>query len=181
MSIYPSPKLDHNGNLNTIFNSSDYQNPLGEITIGQADGRYLKNSGSLATINDLTVAKLFKAKQTCDTVTKATFSANQEYDFSNGMVYSLVSDTTSVNSVSFINIPDLANQSYIFTFIFKPIQANSPYYINTNSILVNDIPTTLHGNQNVSLPQNYTYLVQQITIIYEENKNVFALTSVASY
>jgi hypothetical protein len=97
------------------------------------------------------------------------------------MVYSISSDATSVNSVSFINIPDLANQSYIFTFIFRPIQANSPYYIDTSRITVNDISITLHGNQNVSLPQNYTYLVQQITIIYGENGNAFALTSVSAY
>jgi hypothetical protein len=192
MSIYPSPKLDHNGNLNTIFNSTDYKNSSGEITIARGDARYLKkNSGTvnidklnvsdLATIEDLTVAKLFKAKQTSDTITTAIFSSNQVYDFSNnGMVYSIISDTTSVNSVSFINIPDLANQSYIFTFIFRPIQADSPYHIKTSSISVNDVSITLHGLQNISLPMNYTYLVQQITIIYGET-DLFALTSVASY
>jgi hypothetical protein len=97
------------------------------------------------------------------------------------MVYSILSDSTSVNSVSFKNIPDLANQSYIFTFIFRPIQANSPYYIDTSSITVNGNSITLHGSQNVSLPQNYTYLVQQITIIYGENGHTFSLTSVSAY
>jgi hypothetical protein len=193
MSIYPSPKLDHNGNLNTILNSIDYENSSGEITLARGDERYLKkNSGTLnidklivtdlATIEDLTVAKLFKAKQTSDALTTAIFSSNQVYDLSNnGMVYSISSDATSVNSVSFINIPDLANQSYIFTFLLKPSQADTPYYIDTSNITVNGDSVTLHGLQNISLPSNYTYLVQQITIIYEENGNTFALTSVSAY
>jgi hypothetical protein len=71
MSVYPSPKLDHNGNLNTIFNSTDFKTSS-EFTI--ARGVMLdickKNSGTididelnvsdLAAIQDLTVTKLFQ-------------------------------------------------------------------------------------------------------------------------
>jgi len=97
------------------------------------------------------------------------------------MVYSIISDTTSVDTVSFINILETENQSYIFTFIIKPSQTNSPYYIDTSSITVNNISITLHGLQNVVLPNNYTYLVQQISIIYRENNDIFASTSVTAY
>ena len=192
MSIYPPPK-QHNGYLNTIFNSTDYNNTYEQkgLSIIQADGRYLKNNGTnnfsqlnvsnLATIKNLNVEKLFKAKKSSDTLTTAIFTSNQVYDFANnGMVYYITSNNTTVNSVSFINIPDLANQSYIFTFIFKLSQADSPYYIKTSTISVNGVSVTLHGLQNISLPSNYTYLVQQITIIYGET-DLFALTSVASY
>ena len=127
------------------------------------------------------IPKLFKAKKSSDTLTNATFTSDQVYDFANnGMVYSITSNNTTINNVSFINIPDVPNQSYIFTFIFKLSQADSPYYIKTSTISVNGVSITLHGLQNISLPSNYTYLVQQITIIYGDN-GLFALTSVSSY
>jgi hypothetical protein len=174
MSKYLPPKLDHN--------RSDYQTSSGEITTAQADAKYLKNSGSLATITDLTVAKLFKAKETSDTVASAIFSSNQVYDFSNnGMVYSITADNSIVDSVSFINIPETLDQSYIFTYIIKPSQPNSPYYIDTSTITVNDFSITLYGHQNVVFPNNYTYLVQQITIIHRDKNDINALTSVSAY
>ena len=173
MSIYPPPK-QHNGYLNTIFNSTDYKNNE-TVNFSQL------NVSNLATIQNLNVEKLFKAKKSSDTLTTAIFTSDQVYDFANnGMVYSILSDNTTVNNVSFINIPDLANQSYIFTLIFKTSQINSPYYIKTSTISVNGVSVTLHGLQNISLPSNYTYLVQQITIIYGNN-DLFALTSISSY
>jgi hypothetical protein len=203
MSVYPKLKK-FNGYLNDTFNIIDYKISTNNSRgLSIADARYLQNSGQvvsggdtsfnnsviisglltvddLATISDLSVENLFKAKKSSDSLTAANFTSNQEYDFNNGMVYSIISDSTIVNDVSFINVPDVANQSYIFTFIFKPSPVDSPYYIKTSTTSVNDVSINLHGLQNISLPMTYTYFVQQITIIYGET-DLFALTSVAAY
>jgi hypothetical protein len=215
MSIYPSPK-NRNGTLNTIFNNSDYiQNPnAGGLTISQTNAKYLQISGvtssnatttflstvdvkalltvdnltvkTLATIDTLNVTKLLKSTQSSDTLTGEVFRADQIYNFTNGMVYSIISNNTVVNSVSFINIPTTLNQSYIFTFILQPSAVNSPYYIksSSNTVNVNGVSIPLYGLQNVSLPASYTYLVQQISIVYNlygSNPQFVALTSVSAY
>jgi hypothetical protein len=186
----------------------------GGLTVKQTDALYLKNSGvvvssantffngtlnvgalctvnnikvnTLATIESLNVLGLQKSKQTTDTLTSDVFRADQLYSFSNGMVYSIISDATTVNSVSFINIPTTINQSYIFTFILRPSAVNSPYYIkpSSNTIVVNSVSIPLYGLQNVTLPTNYTFLVQQISIIYNiysSSPQFIALTSVSGY
>jgi hypothetical protein len=215
MSIYPSPK-NRNGTLNTIFNNSDYiQNPnAGGLTISQTNAKYLQISGvtssnatttflstvdvkalltvdnltvkTLATIDTLNVTKLLKSTQSSDTLTAELFRSDQIYNFTNGMVYSIISNNTVVNSISFTNIPTTVNQSYIFTFILQPSAVNSPFYIksSSNTVNVNGVSIPLYGLQNVSLPANYTYLVQQITIIYNiygTNPQFVALTSVSAY
>jgi hypothetical protein len=141
---------------------------------------------NLGTFKDIVINGVLKSTQTSDTITSKVFIADQTYSFTNGMVYSLISDATVVNSVSFTNIPTTVNQSYIFTFILKPSTANSPYYIrpNTNNININGISIPLYGLQNASLPGNYTYLVQQILIIhnlYASSPQFIALTSISAY
>jgi hypothetical protein len=140
----------------------------------------------LAKFKNLTASGLLKSTQTTDIITAELFRIDQVYSFSNGMVYSLISDATAINSVSFINIPTTINQSYIFTFIIQPSVANNPYYIksNTNTININTVSIPLYGLQNVSLPANYTYLVQQISIIYNlyaTDPKFIALTSISAY
>jgi hypothetical protein len=139
----------------------------------------------LAKFKNLTASGLLKSTQTTDIITAELFRTDQVYSFSNGMVYTLISDDAVVNSVSFINVPTTTNQTYIFTFIMQPSVANSPYYIksNNNTINVNGSSIQLYGLQNVSLPTNYTFLVQQISIIYDVyyGKQFFALTSVSGY
>jgi hypothetical protein len=142
-------------------------------------------SSNLGTFKDLTVSTL-KAKNSSDTSTADFWRQDQVYSFSNGMVYSLISDGTAVNSVSFINIPTTVNQSYIFTFILQPSIVNSPYYIksNTNTININGVAIPLYGLQNITLPAKYTYLVQQISIIYNlyaTSPQFIALTSISAY
>ena len=139
-----------------------------------------------ARIDTLTVERLLKAKQYTDTLTAEVFRSEQVYSFTNGMVYSIISSNTTVNSVSFINIPTTTNQSYIFTFILRPSSVNSPYYIkpSSNTINVNGVSISLYGLQNVTLPTNYTFLVQQISIIYNlysSSPQFIALTSVSAY
>ncbi len=139
-----------------------------------------------ARIDTLTVERLLKAKQSTDTLTAEVFRSEQVYSFTNGMVYSIISSNTTVNSVSFINIPTTTNQSYIFTFILRPSSVNSPYYIkpSSNTINVNGVSISLYGLQNVTLPTNYTFLVQQISIIYNlysSSPQFIALTSVSGY
>lgn len=203
MSIYPSPKM-RNGVLNTVFNNTDYiQTNLGGSTIAQTDGRYLKNSGvvvssanttfngtlnvgALATFGNITATGLFKSVQTAGNLIAETFRADQVYNSTNGMVYSILSDTTVVNTVSFTDIPTTINQSYIYTFIIRPSAVNSPYYIKpvSNTINVNGVSIPLYGLQNVNLPASYTYLIQQITIIYNLYGTVpqyIALTSVSAF
>jgi cytoskeletal protein CcmA (bactofilin family) len=142
-------------------------------------------TASLATFDTLD-ANLLKAKQSTDTLSSDIFRSDQVYNFSNGMVYSIISDATTVNSVSFINIPTTTNQSYIFTFILRPTAVDSPYYIksSTNAINVNGVSVPLYGLQNVSLPSAYTYLVQQITIIYNlyaSEPKFIGITSISAY
>jgi hypothetical protein len=152
---------------------------------GNISGQNITSS-SLGTFKNLSVSGLLKSTQTSDTLTADLFRSDQLYSFTNGMVYSIISDATAVNSVSFINIPTTTNQTYIFTFILQPTTANSPYYIrpNTNTVNVNGVSIPLYGLQNASLAGNYTYLVQQISIIYNlyaTDPQFIALTSVSSY
>jgi hypothetical protein len=114
------------------------------------------------------------------------FRSDRLYSFTNGMVYSTISDATAVNSVKFTNIPTTTNQTYIFTFIIQPSAVNSPYYIkpSSNAIIVNGVSTPTYGLQNVSLPAAYTYLVQQITIVYNlyaSDPKFISITSVSTY
>jgi hypothetical protein len=144
------------------------------------------NVSNLGTFKDIVATGVLKSTQTSDTLTSEVFRAAQTYSFMNGMVYSIISDATVVNSVSFINIPTAVNQSYIFTFILRPSTANSPYYIksSTSTINVNNVSIPLYGLQNVSLPSAYTYLVQQITIIYNlyaSDPKFIGITSVSAY
>jgi hypothetical protein len=141
---------------------------------------------NLGTFKDILVTGLLKSTQTSDKITADLWRTDQVYPFTNGMVYSIISDATAVNSVSFINIPTTVNQSYIFTFIIQPSTVKSPYYIksNTNTVNVNGISTPLYGLQNISLPANYTYLVQQISIIYNlygPTPQFIALASISAY
>ena len=48
MSLYTAPTL-HNGKLNSVFNSSDFEENSTALTIGTADARYLKLSGGTET------------------------------------------------------------------------------------------------------------------------------------
>jgi hypothetical protein len=155
---------------------------------GLIDASNINVSGNigLARIDTLTVAKLLKSKQSSDTLTSDVFRSDQLHSFNNGMVYSIISDSTTVNSVSFINIPTTINQSYIFTFILRPSSVNSPFYVrwSSNSIKVNGVSIPLYGLQNVFLPSSYTYIVQSISIIYNIHASTpqfVALTSVSAY
>jgi hypothetical protein len=158
---------------------------------GLIDASNINVSGNMdstsARIDTLTVEKLLKAKQSTDTLTADIFRSEQVYSFTNGIVYSIISSNTTVNSVSFINIPTTTNQSYIFTFILRPSSVNSPYYIKTssNTINVNGVSVAIiHGLNNVVLPTSHTHLVQQISIIYNiyaSSPQFIALTSVSAY
>ncbi len=216
MSIYASPKTCNGILNTIFNNTDyiKINSGGGGLTVAQTDSKYLQISGvtsssaqttfqntvnfkslltvdnmqvnALATLDTLTVEKLLKAKQSTDTLTSGVFQSNQSYSFNNGMVYSIISDSTTVNSVSFIDIPTTINQSYIFTFILRPSSVNSPYYIkpSSNTINVNGVSISLYGLQNVTLPTNYTFLVQQISIIYNIHSSFpqfIALTSVSGY
>ena len=199
MSIYPPPK-NHNGSLNLIFNKDDYiKNESSSSGTTQAfnDGRYLKNTGvvvssasttfnSAVNIAGLATIDSLDAKKSTDSLISAIFSANQEYSFLTGMVYTLASSSTTTTTLSITDIPSTPQQSYIFTFIIKPTTVNSPYYIipNTNFISVNSISTPLYGLQNAVLPKEFTYIVQQITVINTStttNPVFISFTSVSGY
>ena len=187
MSVYPPP-LTRNGELNKVFNRSDYNHhePTtgGGITESKANGLYLRNRGvvvssaqttfnsslnveGLATLENATIGVL-KTKKASDTLVFKSLSQNQTCNFNDGMVYKFESHLTiSVSSISFINLPAESNSSYIFTFIMEPSIPSSPSYIrpSSNTITVNGSSVPLAGLQNVILPASYTYLVQHITIV----------------
>ena len=185
MSVYPPPH-NRNGELNTVFNTSDYnQTAAGDgISLSQANSLYLRNRGvvvssaettfnssvdveGLATLENASIG-LLKSKNASDTLVFKTFSENQTYSFNDGMVYRFVSPVTnSASSISFTNLPTESNSSYIFTFIMQPSTSSSPFYIrpSSNNITVNGFSVALAGLQNIILPVSYTYLVQHITIV----------------
>jgi hypothetical protein len=173
-----------NINISALANVKDITS-TGLLTSGNIDATNI-NISALSTVKDITATELLKAKQSSDTLSPDIFRADQLYSFSNGMVYTIISDATTVNSVSFINIPTTTtNQTYIFTFILQPSAVNSPYYIkpSSNTVVVNGVSVPLYGISNVVLPSSYTYMVQQISIIYNiyAGSSFFALTSVSAY
>ena len=142
MSIYQAP-LQHNGSLNSTFNSTDYAQTANKSGISSADtgSRYLKNSGivvsSAATtfnnsitiagqtnVSNLSVSALLNAKQATDTLVSATFSAAQTFSFNGGMVYTLISNSTTTTTLAITDLPTTPQQSYIFTFIIQPSATN---------------------------------------------------------
>jgi hypothetical protein len=201
MSIYPIPKT-RNGFLNTIFNKNDYIQTisLGGPTQAQNDSRYLKNTGivvssaattfnskvniaGLATIDSL-VTNSLNTKKNTDSLVSSSFSTTQTYSYNNGMVYFTNSNDAVVTNFSITDIPIDQLKSYIFTFIFEPNTANSKYYIKTSNISINGISTPLIGLANVVLPSNFTYLVQQISLINRSSTTTpafIAITSVSAY
>jgi hypothetical protein len=70
---------------------------------------------NLGTFKDIVVNGLLRSTQTSDKITAEVFKADKIYNFTNGMVYSIISNSTVVNSVSFLNIPTTTNQSYYAT------------------------------------------------------------------
>jgi hypothetical protein len=178
MSIYPPPK-QHNGYLNTIFNSTDYipTASAGDgLTIAQIDAKYLKNSGivvssasttfnSSVNISGLATVDNLNTKKYAENLVSALWSSSQTFSFNDGMVYTLVSNDTVMTSLSISDIPTDPSKSYKFTFIIKPDTLDSPFYLNTNKIFVNNNYIPLYGLENVSLPQTYTYLIQEIKVI----------------
>lgn len=115
-----------------------------------------------------------------------TFTNAQTYDYLQGQIYTLGSDSTVMTTLSFINLPKIPQTSYVFTFILTPSLSSKPYYIlpNTNFVSVNGISTALSGLSNITLPTTYTTLIQQVTII---NTSTFltplynAVTSIVGY
>ena len=204
MSIYQAP-IQHNGSLNSTFNATDYAQTANKsgLSLADTDARYLKNSGivvsSAATtfnsavtiagqtnVSNLSVSALLNAKQATDPLLSATFSAAQTFSFNGGMVYTLISNSTTTTTLAITDLPTTPQQSYIFTFIIQPSAANSPYWIkpNTNFISANGISTPLYGLQNVALPAAYTYIVQQMTVINSSTTatpSFIAFTSLSAY
>jgi hypothetical protein len=178
------------GNVSGANITSSTLGSFKDITVsgllsGDVSGANISVS-ALATVKDLTVKGSLKATQTSDTLTAEFWRTDQVYSYTNGMVYSSISDATVVNSISFINIPTTVNQSFIFTFILQPSVANNPYYIKSSSktINVNGVSIPLYGLNNINLPGAYTYLIQQITIIYNiyaSSPRYISLTSVSGY
>jgi hypothetical protein len=176
------------GNITGNVTGNITGNVTGNIN-GNVTGNLVSTNiqvSDLATFKNMTASGLLKSTQTTDTLSADQFRTEQLYSFNNGMVYSIISDATTVNSVKFIDIPTTINQSYIFTFILQPSTENSPYYINpsSNTVYINGTSIQLYGLQNVILPTNYTFLVQQISIIYNlysASPQFIALTSVSGY
>jgi hypothetical protein len=197
MSVYPSPK-QRNGLLNTVFNRDDYilQNSGGGGASQAAnDARYLKNNGvvvssaqttfnSSVNIKGVATVDTLIAKQNINTVKSGNWSATQSYSFQNGMVYTLASNDTNLTSLAINDLPTTPLQTYTFTFIIEPSVKNSPFYLNSKSFSINEIPILLGGISNIVLPDLYTYLVQTLTIV---NRSVtitpafIAYTSVSGY
>ena len=204
MSIYQAP-VQHNGSLNSTFNSTDYAQTAYKsgLSLADTDARYLKNAGIVVSsasttfnnsitiagqtnVSNLSVSALLNAKQFTDALVSATFSAAQTYSFNNGMVYTLTSNSTTTTTLAITDLPTTPQQSYIFTFIIQPSATNSPYWIkpNTNFISANGISTPLFGLQNAALPAAYTYIVQQVTVINTStttSPNFITFTSVSGY
>ena len=201
MSLNLAP-TKHNGNYNTVFNSSDYNSTASSSVL---DGSlYLKNSGIVTssalttfsnsldvlgktTLSSVDVTSLLKAQKVSDSFVINSYSSVLSFSMDSGMVIYMDTNSSTNSSVSFTNIPVTAQQSYIFTFILKPSTVNSKWYIipNSNVISVNSISSIpIFGIANVILPSTYTYLLQQITIINKSTTTTpdfIAFTNVSAY
>ena len=192
MSLYLVP-LKRNNEFSSIFNSIDYDvNTPSKDPIRFNDSRYLRSSGTnvssnaiITNFNSLVVNSI-KSKQTIDSFTQFTFSNSMSFDFNSGMIFSMDISVLQNSSISFINIPITPLQTYIFTFLIKPT-LNSKFFINpTNNLInVNEITTVpMYGISNVSLPNLFTFIIQQITIINTSSTgipNFISITSVTAY
>ena len=117
----------------------------------------------IANINSLVVNSI-KSKQTIDSFAQFTFSNSMSFDFNTSMIFSMDTSVLQNSSVSFLNIPIAPLQSYVFTFLIKPT-LNSKFFINplNNLINVNEFTNVpIYGISNVSLPNLFTFLIQQI-------------------
>ena len=192
MSSYQVP-LKRNNEFSPIFNSIDYDvNTPSKDPIRFNDSRYLRSSGTnvsssavITSFNGL-VTNSIKSKQNIDSFTLSTFSASMTFDFNLNMIFSMDISVLQNSSVSFLNIPITPLQTYIFTFLIKPT-LNSKFFINplNNVISVNEFTTVpIYGISNVSLPNLFTFIVQQITIINNSSTtipNFISITSVTAF
>ena len=192
MSSYLVP-LKRNNEFSSIFNSIDYDvNTPSKDPIRFNDSRYLRSSGTnvssnaiITNFNSLVVNSI-KSKQTIDSFTQFTFSNSMSFDFNTSMIFSMDTSVLQNSSVSFLNIPIAPLQSYVFTFLIKPT-LNSKFFINplNNLINVNEFTNVpIYGISNVSLPNLFTFLIQQITIINTSSTaipNFISITSVTAY
>ena len=192
MSSYQVP-LKRNNEFSTIFNSIDYDvNVPSKDPVRFHDSRYLKSSGTnisssavISSFNGL-VTNSIKSKQNIDSFTPSTFSTSMIFDFNLNMIFSLDISVLQNSSVSFLNIPITPLQTYIFTFLIKPT-INSKFFINpTNNLInVNEITTVpIYGICNVLLPNLFTFVIQQITIMNTSSTaipNFISITSVTAF
>ena len=192
MSSYLVP-LKRNNEFSSIFNSIDYDvNTPSKDPIRFNDSRYLRSSGTnvssnaiITNFNSLVVNSI-KSKQTIDSFTQFTFSNSMSFDFNTSMIFSMDISVLQISSISFVNIPITPLQTYIFTFLVKPT-LNSKFFINplNNLINVNEFTNVpIYGISNVSLPNLFTFLIQQITIINTSSTSVpnfISITSVTAY
>ena len=193
MSSYQVP-LKRNNEFSSIFNSIDYDVNASSKSdpIRFNDSRYLRSSGSNISSNAIItnfntlVTNSIKSKQNIDSFTPSTFSASMTFDFNLNMIFSMDISVLQNSSVSFLNIPITPSQTYIFTFLIKPT-LNSKFFINplNNIISVNDFANIpIYGISNVSLPNLFTFIIQQITIINTSSTaipNFISITSVTAY
>ena len=193
MSSYQVP-LKRNNEFSSIFNSIDYDVNASSKSdpIRFNDSRYLRSSGSNISSNAIItnfntlVTNSIKSKQNIDSFTPSTFSASMTFDFNLNMIFSMDISVLQNSSVSFLNIPITPSQTYIFTFLIKPT-LNSKFFINpTNNLInVNEITTIpIYGISNVSLPNLFTFIIQQITLINTSSTaipNFISITSVTAY
>ena len=193
MSSYQVP-LKRNNEFSSIFNSIDYDVNASSKSdpIRFNDSRYLRSSGSNISSNAIItnfntlVTNSIKSKQNIDSFTPSTFSASMTFDFNLNMIFSMDISVLQNSSVSFLNIPITPSQTYIFTFLIKPT-LNSKFFINplNNIISVNEFANIpIYGISNVSLPNLFTFIIQQITIINTSSTaipNFISITSVTAY
>ena len=192
MSSYLVP-LKRNNEFSSIFNSIDYDvNTPSKDPIRFNDSRYLRSSGTnvssnaiITNFNSLVVNSI-KSKQTIDSFTQFTFSNSMSFDFNTSMIFSMDISVLQNSSISFVNIPITPLQTYIFTFLIKPT-LNSKFFINplNDIISINEITTVpIYGISNVSLPNLFTFIIQQITLINTSSTaipNFASITSVTAY
>ena len=192
MSSYQVP-LKRNNEFSTVFNSIDYDvNVPSKDPVRFNDSRYLKSSGTNISSSAVTtsfnglVTNSIKSKQNIDSFTPSTFSTSMIFDFNLNMIFSMDISVLQNSSVSFLNIPITPLQTYIFTFLIKPT-LNSKFFINplNNVISVNLFTTVpIYGISNVSLPNLFTFIIQQITIINTSSTaipNFISITSVTAF
>jgi hypothetical protein len=148
-------------------------------------------SDTVVCPNAMTITGTLTATQMIEPFLITPYTTTPSFSMTSGIVYYLATTSTAITSIGFTNIPTTGQTSTIFTFILMPSAVNNPFFLKPGTNFINITPVggvivsvPVFGFGNVVLPANYTYLLQQFTIVNTSittTPNYIAFTNVSGY